>query len=156
MIRKAELKDVPQIGMLLEQIYQVHAELRPDFLKISGGRKYSDEEVRQMLDGAEKPIFVYVDNDDTVQAYLFCQIQETKGKPNMVDCKVLYIDDICVDGNYRGQGIGERLMDYAKEVAKENACSKLTLNVWNDNHSAVRFYERLGMRAFQTTMEMDV
>ena len=40
--------------------------------------------------------------------------------------KTLYIDDLCVDENIRGQHIGRRLYEYVKQYAKETGCYNLT------------------------------
>ena len=74
----------------------------------------------------------------------------------MTDRRVLYIDDFCVAEEARGQGIGEALMDFAQNLARQKGCSKLTLTVWNDNAGALRFYEGLGMTPFRTMMELDL
>lgn len=50
-----------------------------------------------------------------------------------------YIAGIFVDGNYRSQGIGKKLLDYLKEVYTE-----LTLQVYEKNSRAVDFYKREG------------
>ena len=39
-IRKAEKKDIPRILVLLEQVLQIHAEIRPDIF-IPGTTKYT-------------------------------------------------------------------------------------------------------------------
>ena len=67
--------------------------------------------------------------------------------------KTLFIDDLCVDKEARGQKIGEQLYQFALDYAKELGCYNLTLHVWNDNAGALRFYERLGMKPRYTEME---
>ena len=129
MIRQAVGADIPRLGELLEEIYQLHAQLRPDFLRPDGSRKYSDEDLEQLLTESDKPIFVYEDESQQVQAYLFCQLQESKGHATLTDRRVLYIDDLCVAEEVRGQGIGEALMDFAQDLARQKGCSKLTLTV---------------------------
>lgn len=49
--------------------------------------------------------------------------------------------------------IGEQLFDFAEKYAREIGCYNLTLNVWNDNIGAVRFYERQGLRPQETVLE---
>lgn len=50
-----------------------------------------------------------------------------------------YIAGIFVEKNFRGKGIGKKLLDYAKSI-KNN----LTLNVYEKNIDAVKFYKREG------------
>ena len=74
-IRKAKEKDIPRILELLEQVLQIHADIRPDIF-IPGTTKYTIDELRELLKHKEKPIYVAVDEDDVCVGYAFCQLQE--------------------------------------------------------------------------------
>ena len=63
----------------------------------------------------------------------------------MTDIKTLYIDDLCVDEELRGQHIGTALYDFVKDFAKSEGCYNVTLNVWACNEDAHKFYEKLGL-----------
>jgi ribosomal protein S18 acetylase RimI-like enzyme len=71
----------------------------------------------------------------------------------MTDIKTLYIDDLCVDENARGRGIGKGLYNAAQELARSSGCYNLTLNVWCLNESAMRFYESCGLVPQKIGME---
>lgn len=60
----------------------------------------------------------------------------------MVPFKSLFIDDLCVDQEARGQHIGESLFEYVKSEAKQLGCYEVTLNVWAGNTPAEKFYEK--------------
>ncbi|MCT8824339.1 GNAT family N-acetyltransferase [Glaesserella parasuis] len=152
MIRPAKADDVARIAELLYQVHAVHVEARPDIFQ-AGKRKYSDEEILALMADEQKPIFVYEDENGTVQGYAFCIYQIMQGIPALFDRKVLYIDDFCVDASQRGKKIGEKLYQYMVDFAKANACDSVTLHVWNDNQGAFRFYERLGLEPLKTLME---
>ena len=152
MIRDAKEKDIPRILKLLEQVLQIHADIRPDIF-IPGTTKYTIDELREILKNKEKPIFVAVDEADVCVGYAFCQLQEQPVSNNMVPFKSLYIDDLCVDQEVRGQHIGESLFEHVKKEAKQRGCYEVTLNVWTGNTSAEKFYERMGMRTKKRQME---
>ena len=116
-IRKAEEKDIPRILELLEQVLQIHADIRPDIF-IPGTTKYTADELTELLKNAEKPIYVAADEDDVCMGYAFCQLQEQPFSNNMVPFKTLFIDDLCVDREARGRHIGESLFEYVKNEAK--------------------------------------
>ena len=86
---------------------------------------------------------------------LFSSLRYTPRKISFVflDRKELYIDDLCVDQDRRGQHIGSLLCDHVTAYAKEIGCTFLTLNVWQGNDSAMRFYENAGMSPRSITME---
>lgn len=54
------------------------------------------------------------------------------------------IDDVFVWEKFRGMQIGELLMLKAKEVCISNKASRIKWEVEQDNHGAIKFYERLG------------
>lgn len=56
----------------------------------------------------------------------------------------LHINDIAVFEEYRGYGVGEKLVESVKNMAQEEKLDFVSLYVWADNESAIRFYKRLG------------
>ncbi len=152
MIRQAIENDIPKIGDLLSQVDMVHHNGRPDIFKI--GRKYSDDELRELLKDEQRPILVSVDENDEVMGYCFCIFQQHINNSVLTDIKTLYIDDLCVDENLRGEHIGKELYEAAVKLAKDSGCYNLTLNVWSLNTSAMKFYESLGLTPQKVGMEL--
>ena len=151
-IRKAEEKDIPRLLTLLGQVLQIHAEIRPDIF-IPGTTKYTPCELAELLQQADKPIYVASDADDVCIGYAFCQIKEQPFSTNMVPFTSLFIDDLCVDKQALGQHIGESLFAYVKQQAKALGCYEVTLNFWAGNTSAEHFYEKMGMKTKERQME---
>ena len=50
-----------------------------------------------------------------------------------------HIEDVVVDGNYRGQNIGRLLTMHLTSIAKEKGCYKVTLNCSDEN---IGFYSK--------------
>lgn len=151
-IRRAEIKDADKINELLFQVAKIHANGRPDIFK-TATKKYSDQELIEIINNDDSPIFVATDEKDFCLGYAFCVFQKTKDSILLQDRKTLYIDDICVDENSRGKHIGKSLYDFVENFAKENGFDNITLNVWSFNQSAYKFYEKCGMTPLKTTME---
>ena len=143
-IRRATAADIEGIDKLLYQVNMVHHNGRPDLFK-AGGRKYTDEQLLALLADDTRPVFAAVDEEGHVLGYAFCILQQHPDDNILTDIKTLYIDDLCVDEEIRGQHIGRRLYEYVKRYAKETGCYNLTLNVWACNESAKKFYERCGL-----------
>ena len=152
LIRKATPNDIPALDALLLQVLTVHHEGRPDIFK-AGVRKYTNQELLELMDDPQRPIFVAVDDKDAVLGYAFCIFRQHKNHNVLTDVKTLYIDDLCVDETTRGMGIGGALYDHTIAFAKENECYNLTLNVWTCNTSALRFYEKRGLLPQKIEME---
>lgn len=151
-IIKADETHIPAINLLLKQVLSVHHKIRPDIFKLNS-KKYADSELKSILLSEDKPIFVYIDKGQ-VLGYCFCIINNVTSNNVLKDNKTLYIDDLCVDENYRGKGIGKSLYNYVLEYAKSIKCFNVTLNVWAGNESAMGFYQSLGFKPQKTYMEV--
>ena len=151
MIRKAELRDIPALGRLLYEVHKVHSDVRPDLFK-AGARKYTDEQLEEILQSGERPVFV-AEQDGQVVGYAFCIPKQFVGDRSMTDVRTLYIDDLCVDEAARGKHIGTKLYDFVLDFAKRQGYYNVTLNVWADNKAAVKFYEKIGLRVQKIGME---
>lgn len=57
---------------------------------------------------------------------------------------LLNIHDIVTRAEWRGRGIGQALLQWAEERARQLACCKLTLEVLSNNMRAMASYERAG------------
>ncbi len=151
-IRRAENRDLAGLNKLLQQVLMVHHNGRPDLFK-SNAKKYTDEEILQIIANDETPIFVAVDEEDEVLGYAFCIFKQFVNHEIMTDIKTLYIDDLCVDEDKRGMHIGKQLYEYVINFAKESGCYNVTLNVWSCNESAMKFYEKCGLVPQKVGME---
>lgn len=150
-IRFATKQDVGGILALLRQVGRVHHLGRPDIFR-NNAQKYSASQVLDMLDKPKTPIFVAAEGE-TVLGYCFCMIRTYEKDPVMSERTELYIDDLCVDENNRGKGIGKALYDTVYKYAKMRKCGSITLNVWACNENAVKFYEKLGLKVQKIGME---
>jgi GNAT superfamily N-acetyltransferase len=56
----------------------------------------------------------------------------------------IYLEDLFVLPEYRGQGIGKRLLQYLGQLAVERGCGRLEWTVLDWNAPAIAFYERMG------------
>jgi len=57
---------------------------------------------------------------------------------------LLNLHDLVVAVDYRGHGIGRRLLERLESVARERECCKLTLEVLAGNEAAQALYRRVG------------
>ena len=82
--------------------------------------------------------FVALDKDKIVgfATYFICYYSWTG--------KAMYLDDLYVLENYRGLGIGNKLLDKVIETAKNEDCKKVRWQVSKWNHKAIAFYKSKG------------
>lgn len=151
-IRRARKTDLVGINKLLYQVLMVHHNGRPDLFK-ADVKKYNDEQLMGIIADDERPIFVGVDEEDHVMGYAFCIFEHHTDDNVLTPIKTLYIDDLCVDETLRGQHVGSRIYEHVLAFAKESGCYNVTLNVWECNPSARKFYEAMGLVPYKTCME---
>lgn len=150
-IRFAQARDVGDILRLLRQVGRVHHEGRGDIFR-SDAQKYGASQVLSMLDVPDAPIFVAVE-DGRLLGYGFCFVRKIEKDPVLCDRTELYIDDLCVDEDCRGKGVGKAIYEQILRYAKQRGCYHVTLNVWSCNPGAVAFYEAMGMSPMKIGME---
>ena len=155
LIRRADTGDTETILNLLSQVLEIHAWIRPDVF-IPGTTKYTAEDLTRMYEDDTRPIYV-AEEDGAVRGYAFCQIKPpAPGLPMMIPRTTLYIDDICVDAYARRSHVGLALFDYVKKEARRLGCDTVTLNVWEGNDAALKFYQSMGMKTRSRMMEYDL
>ena len=150
-IRFADSRDIPGMIDLLQQVGEVHHQIRPDLFR-SGAQKYDEPALQELLADPNRPILAAI-VDGKLAGYAFCILQITENNPVLCDRKVLYIDDLCVDETIRGKGIATALYARVLEYARELGCHAVTLNVWCGNDSAMKFYEKCGLKPQKIGME---
>lgn len=152
-IRRATISDMDGINKLLQQVLMVHHNGRPDLFK-PNAKKYTDEELAEIIADDSRPIFVGVNEADEVLGYAFCIYQQHVNNNILTDVKTLYIDDLCVDEDKRGMHIGKQIYEYVLAYAREQKFYNVTLNVWSCNESAMKFYEKCGLKPQKVGMEL--
>ena len=150
-IRFAQSRDIPGMLNLLQQVGEVHHQIRPDLFR-SGAQKYDEAALEALLKNPDRPIFI-AQNEGQVTGYAFCILQITKDDPVLRDRKVLYIDDLCVDEAQRGHGIAGALYQQVCQYARSIGCDAVTSNVWSGNDTAMAFYQKCGLKPQKVGME---
>jgi len=63
-----------------------------------------------------------------------------------------HIEDVVIDKNFKGQKIGEKIMKYLLEFAKNRGCYKTILDCTDD---VKPFYEKLGFKHIANELRFD-
>ena len=66
------------------------------------------------------------------------------------------IDEMCINEQFRKKGIGKKLFEDVKNYAKEINANYIELMVWDFNQSAMKFYEKMGMKTRIKRMEYKI
>lgn len=70
----------------------------------------------------------------------------------------LYLEDLVVESDHRGEGIGQSLMSALRDHAMELGCARMEWSVLDWNEPAIRFYRSLGAAPMDewTTWRMEL
>ena len=68
----------------------------------------------------------------------------------------LYLEDLFVRPEYRGNGIGKALLVELARIAVEKGCGRFQWQVLDWNQPAIDFYEKLGAKALREWITMRV
>ena len=61
---------------------------------------------------------------------------------------------MCIDKDFRGKGIGTKMLEFAKSIAKSQNCTDLRLTVNPNNKNAIKLYEKFGMELYNLSYMM--
>lgn len=140
-IRKAEVSDFIQINALFRE-----------FAEFEGLLEKMTNTIDQMM--AEKDFFhCFVAETEEKQivgytTHFFCYYTWTG--------KSLYMDDLYIKQDFRGQGIGSDLINKTIAYAKETGCHKLRWQVADWNKPAIDLYIKLGVEINHTDKNCDL
>lgn len=59
---------------------------------------------------------------------------------------VLLLDELYIDNNFQGKGIGKKAMEFIKQFAQENNYKKIVLEVEPHNQRAIQLYQKESFR----------
>lgn len=143
-IREATLNDFDK-GLLKVFIegYRYHQNGRPDIFA-----NLSDEELKNdLIQNFNRLTTLVILDDEKIVGYLSYIIKKRHtGK--------LDVDQLVILEEYRDQGLGKKLMEEAKKIAKENECDRIELNCWLFNENALNMYEHIGYNRQRIIYEM--
>ncbi len=110
---------------------------------LQGGQPLSDEVKSRLIPALAEQTngryFLAVQTDQPVGVSI-CFV----GFSTFSALPILNVHDLAVHRDFRGQGIGTKLLDAVEREAIRLACCKLTLEVQHENVNARRLYERVG------------
>ena len=137
-VRPLEPADVPRLLELIDGLADYERLARPD----------ADARARLAADAlADPPLFsvLLAEQDGTSVGYAFYFFTYS----TFLARPTLYLEDIFVLPEWRGQGAGLALFKRCVQTAVERGCGRMEWQVLSWNEPSIRFYERLGARHLQ-------
>ena len=137
-ISQAEYRDLDQLADLLAELFTLENDFCPDREKQLHG-------LRLVLDNpALGRLFVLRDQDRVAgMANLLITVSTAEG------CRAAVLEDVIIGNEYRGKGLGRRLVEHVLAWAKADGMTRITLLADRDNKTALDFYRKLGFEHSQ-------
>jgi GNAT superfamily N-acetyltransferase len=106
----------------------------------------TEEDFRKALFGPARvaeALLAFSANRPVGLALYFSTFSTFVGRPG------IYLEDIFVEPEHRGQGIGTALLTRIAKIACDRNCGRLEWSVLTWNEPSIGFYERLGARRME-------
>lgn len=135
-IKPASTTDVPLLFSFIKEL--------AEYEKLSHDVIATEEGLRKTLFGDHpyaEVVIGYLDHQPVSFALYFHNYSTFLGQPG------IYLEDLYVKPEARGLRIGQKMLAYLAQLAKERKCGRLEWSVLNWNESAISFYEKLGAKA---------
>ena len=133
---RIEPATVDDVGLVLDFVKGLAG-----YEQMAGEVAATEEDLRESLfgPGAMAEAVIGYSGDEAVGFALFFHHYSTfTGRPS------LYLEDIFVLPQWRGQGLGRKLMGYLARTATDRKCRRLEWSVLDWNEPAIGFYKGLG------------
>jgi glucosamine-phosphate N-acetyltransferase len=134
MIRKFEHKDKESLLDCLKEVWTI------DYIDDN----FLDEYLKN-----ENLLYVIIIDEEIVG----CATLHLQKKLIRNGCIAGFIEEVVVKEKYRGQRVGEKLINYLTEEAKKIGCYKVSLSCFPER---VLFYERCGFKNESITMRISL
>lgn len=131
-IRSAAHDDICSMVLLLEELFSIEDDFVIDADKQFRGLKLLLEEFNSIVRVAE------------IEQHIVGMISIQKQISTAMGDYVGLIEDVIVKEEYRGRGIGKRLLEEAMIESEKRGLKRLALGVDIRNHAAIGFYQKHG------------
>jgi ribosomal protein S18 acetylase RimI-like enzyme len=121
-----------------------------------GGEPLSDD-VKNNLPSAlaARPfMFSVLAFDDALGSKPIGLINCVEGFSTFACRPLVNVHDVVVASSHRGQRIGEQMLSFVEQLARERGACKLTLEILSGNASAMKLYRRVGFENYQLEPSM--
>lgn len=145
-IRIEGTKDTELLSILNCDVQNIHYEIEPSLFK-----PYSKEDMKKFFEEVlnEKNTCAFVAYYENCSAG-YVLISKKDVPETQYHCNLLtaYIDQICVEKNFKGKGIGKALIDFVKDFARKNKIKRVALDYSQKNLNAGNFFRSQGFETY--------
>jgi GNAT superfamily N-acetyltransferase len=156
-IRTANEQDFEALDRLYYDFHQYHVRAVPDRLQDLGKLEDQDwtrlhQALRDIFANQDAVIFLVEGSGEIIGLAEVYYRQDDEANPLIVPHKYAYLQSLMVSEPYRKMGVGKKLMEAARQWAREKGATEMRLDVWEFNQGTIRFYEKTGYSPLKRNM----
>ncbi len=148
-IREARLEEVPQLKIIEQEIIRYERPFDPN-LKDDPISYYDLEDLIKRDDACV--IVACFDDEIIGSGYALIKTSKPYKNPN----QYAYLGFMFVSPNFRGKGINGKIIDHLIKWAKTKGLKEIQLDVYAENKSAVKAYEKRNFKPDLLKMRLSI
>ena len=113
------------------------------------------DHIYTMYESENSDIIVAVSGDD-ILGFATVEYILKPLSPYSLERKIYQICEFGVDKKHHRKGIATKLVDFIKQDAASKGYSRIELDVWEFNETAIEFYNAIGFKPYRRYMELPI
>jgi GNAT superfamily N-acetyltransferase len=152
-IRKATVKDLAAVVELWKELMDLHKAMDPFFARRRGGHKAFAEYLRKDYIGGDRRRAWVAQAGQEIVGLCMAVIEDYP--PVLVLKRYGNLEVLTVAKNWRGRGVGEKLLRHALRWLCKKGMSRVEVRCSAANEPAMEFYTRTGFRPYLNTLFLE-
>lgn len=152
-VRRTAKNDARLIAELAIKLFAQHSEYDSrrfaEVASVEGAEKFYGRQIE-----AEDAAILVAEFENKIVGFAFLQYEAMNYSALLVNA--VWLHDLYIDEQVRGQSIGKALIEKSAEVARKLGADKLMLSVAAKNEIAKSFFERKGFKETMVEMMLDL
>jgi ribosomal protein S18 acetylase RimI-like enzyme len=140
--RAAVLEDREELEEIFLEELRFHKDLLPDIFNIPKEIITTDW-LRNIIDD-ENWSFLVFEYDGGLAGAIIYKVMESPEDVILKKRRFGYIEEMIVKEEFRGRGIGKRMVEVVSEDLRSKGITDIELDVWEKNENALGFYRKNG------------
>ncbi|MEM7373992.1 MAG: GNAT family N-acetyltransferase [Bacteroidota bacterium] len=143
-IRTARMEDYEAICQLVRQVDAIHVEKYPEYFRLPDGHTRERAHIQLWIERQDRDILLALDESGLVGVLMVILEKEIPMSIVVENQRYAVVDNLVVEEQNRGRGIGKLLIEASHLWGKERGAMEMRLQVYAKNVQAQGFYKALG------------
>lgn len=149
-IRRATINDLEAICDLSQQLFDYEQQFTDEFnmswSRAIEGKKFFTKKLK-----GRKSFILLAQDGNKLAGYILIALESPAWREYI---PIADVANLSIAPDYRGKGIGTRLMQQAKKMAIKRGAKRMSVSALTSNARVLKFYEKQGFKDFNITLIM--